>query len=420
MSVYFPVWSKATIPAQLVQLFIYVGLFLYLMTFSLPAYADSEVVGHVSFARGSNAAQQPEGKLRILGKDSEIYQGDNIQTTERSFVIIIFKDGSEVTVRPNSSFSINRFDNHSHDKAVHLELFHGGISASTGDVAISAPQNFQIKTPMAVIQPVSEETEFAVDICDQKCEEKGKQNSVNQVRTEQSMVARVVDLRGEVSARDQSDSKAVERFLSLNSPLYNSDVVMTGNESYALLVFPDGEKITLQADTELDIIQYLYDIEETRDKVSLRLVTGGLRALTGAIGKRNPSAVTIETPVATIGIRGTGTDSYTDGASLNHSTWRGLSFLRNEAGEFDVPTGSSSYTAGSNVAPTIFITPPDVLEPHAPRPDTNEDDPEKVFAKKPPPVKGDVAVKTIRGELIIRSENEEKHITVKDGVVICP
>mgnify|MGYP001601090865 CR=1 FL=1 len=378
-----------------------------------PVFAQPEVIGHVSYARGSNAAQQPGAEPRILGRDAEIYQGDNIQTTERSFVIIKFNDGSEITVRPDSNFSIDHFDNHSHDKAVHLTLYHGGVDASTGDISKGNPDNFQIKTPTATIKPKSENAEFAVDICNQQCEEEAKKAAAGKVRTEQSVVARIVDMKGEVSAKNQTAQNALERRLSLSSPLYNSDAVFTGNDSYALLVFPDGEKVTLQADTELDITQYLYQVSGKNDQVSLRLVTGGLRALTGAIGKKDPAAVTLETPVATIGIRGTGTDSSTDGSTLSHATWQGLSFVRNEAGEFDVPEGHTSFTSGPNDIPVITTTPEDAPEPSEPRPDKNEDDPDKVFEEKPP-AQGDVSVKTIKGEASVESKDGNK-TTVKEG-----
>lgn len=413
MRIYIPSFRRQTTPFHLNQFIQCIGLLLLLLAMVQPVLAQPGVVGHVSYARGSNAAQQPGAEPRILGKDAEIYQGDNIQTTERSFVIIKFNDGSEVTIRPDSNFSIDHFDNHSHDKAVHLTLYQGGVDASMGDISKGNPDNFQIKTPTATIKPKSEDAEFAVDICNQQCEEAARKATTDKVRTEQSVVARIVDMKGEVSAKNQTAQNALERRLSLNSPLYNSDAVFTGSDSYALLVFPDGEKVTLQADTELDITQYIYQVSGKNDQVSLRLVTGGLRALTGAIGKNNPNAVSLETPVATIGIRGTGTDSSTDGSSLSHSTWQGLSFVRNEAGEFDVPEGHSSFTSGPNDIPIITTTPENTLEPPAPRPDKNEDDPEKVFEEKPP-AQGDVSVKAIKGEASVESKDGNK-TTVKEG-----
>ncbi len=381
---------------------------------ALPVYAAPQVVGHISFVKGSNAAQQPDASPRILGKDSEIFQGDNIQTTERSFVIIEFTDGAKVTVRPNSNFSIDHYDSQSGQKAAQLVLYQGGVNTSTGDIAKGNPENFQIKTPTATVKPKSDKAELSVRICDKECEEKAKSAAANTVRTEQSVVARVVDIKGEVGAVNRADKNAKERPLSLGDPLYNSDTLHSEKDSYALLVFPDGEKITLQADSEMDIKQYNYKVSGKKDQILFRLTAGGLRALTGTIGKNDHAAFALDTPVATIGIRGTGTDSYTDGSSLDHSTWQGTSFLHNEAGDFDVPEGSSSSTSGPNAIPLIFPTPPNAPQPPEPRPDSNKSDPQKLFEAKTPN-QGDTLVKANTGDATIESNEGENSTTVKEG-----
>ncbi|MDO9267743.1 MAG: FecR domain-containing protein [Methylobacter sp.] len=398
---------------QITQLVKSYSLWLCLLAVALPVYAEPLVVGHISFVKGSNAAQQPGEAPRILGKDTEIFQGDNIQTTERSFVIVEFTDGAKITVRPNSNFSIDHYDSQSANKTAQLVLHQGGVNTSTGDIAQGNPENFQIKTPTSTVKPKSEKAEFTVRICDKDCEEKGKEAAANAVRTEQSVVARVVDIKGVVSAINRADKNAKERPLSLGKPLYNSDAIYSEKDSYALLVFPDGEKVTLQADSELDIKQYNYQIKDKKDQILLRLTTGGLRALTGSIGKNDHDAFALDTPVATIGIRGTGTDSYTDGTSLDHSTWQGLSFLHNEAGEFDVPEGNSSSTSGQNGIPQIYPTPPNAPQPSEPRPDTNKSDPKKVFEEKPP-AKGDTLVKSTSGNTAVENDKGEK-TTVNEG-----
>ncbi len=403
-----------TMPIQITQLVKSYGLWLFLLTVALPIHAAPLVVGHISFVKGSNAAQQPGAAPRILGKDTEIFQGDNIQTTERSFVIVEFTDGAKITVRPNSNFSIDHYDTQSANKTAQLVLHQGGVNTSTGDIAKDHPENFQIKTPTSTVKPKSEKAEFTVRICDKDCEEKGKEAAANAVRTEQSVVARVVDIKGEVSAINRADKNAKERPLSLGKPVYNADSIHSETDSYALLVFPDGEKVTLQANSDLDIKQYNYQIKDKKDQVLLRLTTGGLRALTGSIGKNDHDAFALDTPVATIGIRGTGTDTSTDGVNLDHSTWQGLSFIHNEAGEFDVPEGSSSSTSGQNGIPQIYPTPPNAPPPPQPRPDTDQSDPKKVFEEKPPAA-GATLVNANTGSATVESNDGESATTVEEN-----
>jgi len=406
-------FSRTVLPAQIKSY----SLWLCLLAITLPVYAGPQVVGHISFVKGSNAAQQPGEAPRILGKDTEIFQGDNIQTTERSFVIVEFTDGSKVTVRPNSNFSIDHFDSQSANKTAQLALYEGGVNASTGDIAKGNPENFQIKTPTATIKPNSEKSEFTVGVCDKDCEERGKKEAAaNAARTEQSVVARVVDIKGMVSAINRADKNAKERPLSLGKSLYNSDSVSSEKDSYALLVFPDGQKITLKADSEMEIKQYNYQIKDKKDQVLLRLATGGLRALTGSIGKNDHSAYSVDTPVATIGIRGSGADTDTDGSNLSQSTWKDATFVRTKDNiEYDVPEGQTLTMPNPDATPQIFATPPSVNKPNdPPRPDSDKSDPKKVFEEKPP-AKGDTSVNVTKGGATIDSTSNKNSTTVNEG-----
>lgn len=419
-------FCRAAMPVQITQLVKSFGLWLCLPALSLsiglavtpPAYAAPQLVGHISFVKGSNAAQQPGAAPRILGKDTEIFQGDNIQTTERSFVIIEFTDGAKVTVRPDSNFSIDHYDGQSANKTAQLVLHQGGVNASTGDIAQGHPESFQIKTPTATVKPSSEKSEFTVVICDKECEERAKKEAeANAVRTEQSPVARVVDIKGEVSAVSRADKNAKERPLSLGKAVYNSDFISSEKDSYALLLFPDGQKVTLQADSELDIKQYNYQIKGKKDQVLMRLATGGLRALTGSIGKNDHSAYTLDTPVATIGIRGSGGDTDTDGTSLKQTTWKDTTFVRtNDGVEHDVKEGNTLTMPDPNAQPVISPTPPAAPKPgEAPRPDTNKTDPKDVFKDKPSAKGGDTSVTVSKGGATIDPNASKNSTTVKEG-----
>lgn len=408
---------RTTMATQITQLVKSYGLWLCLLIVALPAYADPQIVGHVNFVKGSNAAQQPGAAPRILGKDTEIFQGDNIQTTERSFVIIEFTDGAKVTVRPDSNFTIDHYDSKSADKTAQLVLHQGAVNASTGDIAKGNPESFQIKTPTATVKPNSGKSDFSVGICDQACEERSKKEAAaNAVRSEQSVVARIVDIKGNVSAVNRADKNAKERPLSLGSPLYNSDSVSSEKDSYALMVFPDNQKITLQANSEMDIKQYHYQIKDKKDHVLLRLATGGLRALTGSIGKNDHSAYTLDTPVATIGIRGSGGDTNTDGTSLQQTTWQDTMFVKtNDGVEHDVNEGFTLSLPNANAEPQIYATPPGTPKPSdPPRPDTNKSDAKEVFKEKSAS-KGDTSVNVTKGGATLNSNTGKNSTTVKEG-----
>lgn len=117
-------------------------------------------------------------------------------------------------------------------------------------------------------------------------------------------VANVVAFSGEVTA---AGTDGEIRALELNSPIYSGDTVATGPASRMRILFSDGSAKTLRPNSRLVIDEYRYasGSEPEPDSSVVRLLRGGMHALTGAIGSANPEAYRVETPVATIGIRGT-------------------------------------------------------------------------------------------------------------------
>jgi hypothetical protein len=95
------------------------------------------------------------------------------------------------------------------------------------------------------------------------------------------------------------------------------------------------------------------------------LVRGALRTVTGAIGRVNRGAYQIQTPTATIGIRGTGglIQVLGDGTTRVISS-SGIWTLTNPAGTLSLPAGTAGEaTPNQNEAPQETATGPDVPAP---------------------------------------------------------
>ncbi len=97
------------------------------------------------------------------------------------------------------------------------------------------------------------------------------------------------------------------RFVTKGDALFEGDMISTTEKGYAVLSLTDGTKITLRPSTSFAVEQFAHD--QGTESALLHLVKGGLRAITGLIGKRNPDAFRVTTPSATIGIRGTKFDA---------------------------------------------------------------------------------------------------------------
>jgi hypothetical protein len=98
------------------------------------------------------------------------------------------------------------------------------------------------------------------------------------------------------------------RALNRRAEIFVGDRINTSNDSQLQLRMKDGALIALGANAEFIVKAYSDDAAgDKKDEAVLSLVKGGLRTISGQIDK---SAYSMETPTATLGIRGTVFDVY--------------------------------------------------------------------------------------------------------------
>ena len=113
----------------------------------------------------------------------------------------------------------------------------------------------------------------------------------------------VTHLSGAVVARG-ADGQT--RVLSVRSAVREGDIVITADNTYARVRWGDGTDIVLRPNTQLKVDAASYEEGQPQaDSFAVSLLKGGLRAVTGLLGKRNPARFKLSTPMATVGIRGT-------------------------------------------------------------------------------------------------------------------
>ena len=113
----------------------------------------------------------------------------------------------------------------------------------------------------------------------------------------------VTQLSGPLLARK---ADGAVKILSLKSEVESGDTLVTEKNTYALVKFIDNSEITLKPGTTFKIDNFSFDAGKPGgDAASFSLVKGGLRSLTGLLGKRSKERFELKTPSATIGIRGT-------------------------------------------------------------------------------------------------------------------
>ena len=113
----------------------------------------------------------------------------------------------------------------------------------------------------------------------------------------------VTNLSGMLLAKK---ADGTSRILAQKSEIMAGDTLATAEDSYARVKFTEGGEVTLRPNTQFEVREYSYEANQPeRDNIVLSLAKGGLRAITGLIGKRNANKFQVHTNAGTIGIRGT-------------------------------------------------------------------------------------------------------------------
>ena len=177
----------------------------------------------------------------------------------------------------------------------------------------------------------------------------------------------VVHLSGSLSVKRPDGSV---RIMSRNSEVNPGDVLTTEQDSYAQITFADGSSITMRPNTTVQVEAYRFAKDQPQEDNSfLRLLKGGMRTVTGLIGRRgNQDAYKIGTQQATIGIRGSSGDTLECSQScagvtptsgklkpgVYHATHTGAYIVQNDAGSQLVSQGQFSYVQDAKTPPSLL------------------------------------------------------------------
>ena len=90
-----------------------------------------------------------------------------------------------------------------------------------------------------------------------------------------------------------------------NLKLYEGDVVQTGANGKAGLILEDDTVIAMGLNSRLAVEKFSFQPSEKKLSFLARIFRGTVSFLSGQIAKLAPDRVHIETPYATVGVRGT-------------------------------------------------------------------------------------------------------------------
>ena len=360
------------------------------------AQGADEAAGNVRYMSGTLVAQKADGTLRVLRPKSAVHPGELLVTGDKSYAQVTMNDGTRMTLRPQSNLKIETYQFRQEapqaDNAV-FRLLKGGFRTVTGLVGKRGnPDAYKLRAAGATIGIRG--TDFTSRLCASKGCADDETAAPTPAAPRPKAVGRVMRVQGELVAKETDDEI---RKLTLGSPVFEGDTLQSDAASYAVVAFRDGGRITLQASSVFKVEAFKYDKAQGQENIALRLIKGGVRVVTGLIGRVNRDNYQFRMSGATIGIRGTGFDAWCNGPCAEGAAdfgaspdqpmegagvyvWAGEVVLVGPGGSFTVAINQAAIIARETGKPVRILTlPPEVEKNDAPRPDTVPVDLDKLF-----------------------------------------
>lgn len=126
--------------------------------------------------------------------------------------------------------------------------------------------------------------------------------AANNVTSDESPVGIVDEVTGGATVTRLDGSTETVR---LGIEIYQGDIVETAGNGAVNIVFIDDTSFAVSEDARLAIDEYVYDPVTEAGQTDFSVLKGVFVYTSGAIGRDDPDDVTIDTPVGSIGIRGT-------------------------------------------------------------------------------------------------------------------
>jgi FecR protein len=151
------------------------------------------------------------------------------------------------------------------------------------------------------------------------------------IRTAIAAAALAVSLPASLSAQPAGETVAVKqsasaagsggaRTLQFSDPVFMGDVVRTDSVGVAQFRFMDDTKLVVGPNSQVTIDRFVFNTPDTAREVTIDAIQGTFRFITGKSAKQ---AYTINTPVASIGVRGTELDLSVAGSNISMALYGG-------------------------------------------------------------------------------------------------
>lgn len=125
-------------------------------------------VGYIAQIDGQANARDINGRVHQLQINSQIFEGDRLETELGTQLYILMDDGAEVHLKEDSVLKISEYvitAGYDENSSSILDLLRGGLRKLTGSIGASALANYQVQTGLATIGIRG--TEYVIKLCKQ-------------------------------------------------------------------------------------------------------------------------------------------------------------------------------------------------------------------------------------------------------------
>ncbi|MDX1318604.1 MAG: FecR family protein [Oceanospirillum sp.] len=166
---------------------------------------------------------------------------------------------------------------------------------------------------------------------------------------EPAIVGHVDGVRGGVQLIRMGSVLAI----SADTLIQEGDQLQTEAGGRVRIRFRDNTRIVLAETTQFQVKRYRFNPEKEHSDARFKLISGAFRAVTGAIGQQENPTFEVETPVATMGIRGTdfwGGFIFNGDLDVAMFSGKGV-YVRNTLGQVELIRQGEGVTVKEGLAP---------------------------------------------------------------------
>lgn len=212
--------------------------------------------------RGAPAPQSNQTLLKANGADIELPNAAFIKNAD------LLRDGMDLTLQTS-------------DQSVTIENYFSSETSPN----LTAPGG-AILTPNLVNSFVKSSPDYAS----------------NPHLTDESPVGAVDEVTGDATITRTDGSTET---ISIGTHVYQGDIIETNSDGAVNITFTDDSSFAVSEDARLAIDEYVFDPSTESGQTDFSVLKGVFVYTSGLIGRDDPDDVTIDTPVGSIGIRGT-------------------------------------------------------------------------------------------------------------------